>query len=65
MFHLGGTTSKPRFAAVFGDCLAFAYAGACARYLGITPIWFEAGHFECVKGLLRLARNEMRYRNRV
>lgn len=32
--------------------------------LGITPIWFEADRFEFVEGLLRLARNEMRYRRR-
>lgn len=30
--------------------------------LGITPIWFPAGEFEFVEGILRLARNEMRYR---
>ena len=32
--------------------------------LGITPIWFEAGRFECIEGILRLARNELRYRRR-
>jgi hypothetical protein len=32
--------------------------------LGITPIWFEAGRFECVEGLLRLIRNEIRYRRK-
>lgn len=30
--------------------------------LGITGIWFEKGQFECVEGMLRLARNELRYR---
>jgi hypothetical protein len=30
--------------------------------LGITGIWFERGQFECVEGMLRLARNELRYR---
>jgi NAD-dependent SIR2 family protein deacetylase len=30
--------------------------------LGVTAIWFEKGQFECVEGMLRLARNELRYR---
>jgi hypothetical protein len=30
--------------------------------LGITGIWFEKGHFECIEAMLRLARNELRYR---
>jgi NAD-dependent SIR2 family protein deacetylase len=30
--------------------------------LGITGIWFEKGQFDCVEGMLRLARNELRYR---
>ncbi|MAY01826.1 MAG: hypothetical protein CMQ38_02465 [Gammaproteobacteria bacterium] len=30
--------------------------------LGITPIWFEKGQFDFVEGILRLARNELRYR---
>ena len=30
--------------------------------LGITAIWFEKGQFEYVEGMLRLARNELRYR---
>jgi hypothetical protein len=30
--------------------------------LGITGIWFEKGEFGCVEALLRLARNELRYR---
>lgn len=30
--------------------------------LGITGIWFEKGQFEYVEGMLRLARNELRYR---
>ena len=30
--------------------------------LGITPIWFPAGEFDFVAGILRLARNEMRFR---
>ena len=30
--------------------------------LGITSIWFEKGQFEYVEGMLRLARNELRYR---
>ncbi|HJQ12287.1 MAG TPA: SIR2 family protein [Gemmatimonadaceae bacterium] len=29
--------------------------------LGVTGIWFEHGQFECVEGMLRLARNELRY----
>lgn len=32
--------------------------------LGITPIWFEAGQFGFVEDILRLARNELRYRRR-
>ena len=30
--------------------------------LGITGIWFEKGEFEYVEAMLRLARNELRYR---
>jgi len=30
--------------------------------LGITPIWFPASEFDFVEGILRLARNELRYR---
>jgi hypothetical protein len=30
--------------------------------LGITPIWFPPGEFDCVEGILRLARNELRHR---
>jgi hypothetical protein len=30
--------------------------------LGITGIWFEKGQFECVETMLRLARDELRYR---
>lgn len=30
--------------------------------LGITGIWFEKGQFEYIDGMLRLARNELRYR---
>jgi hypothetical protein len=30
--------------------------------LGITGIWFEKDQFECVEAMLRLARNELRYR---
>jgi hypothetical protein len=30
--------------------------------LGITPIWFPAGEFHFVEGILRLARNELRFR---
>jgi hypothetical protein len=32
--------------------------------LGITPIWFPAGEFDFVEGILRLARNELRHRRR-
>lgn len=31
--------------------------------LGITAIWFEKGHFEYIGEVLRLARNELRYRS--
>ncbi|PCJ51084.1 MAG: hypothetical protein COA74_01070 [Gammaproteobacteria bacterium] len=31
--------------------------------LGITAIWFEKGQYDCVEAMLRLARNEIRYRN--
>lgn len=30
--------------------------------LGITGIWFEKNQFDCVEEMLRLARNELRYR---
>jgi hypothetical protein len=32
--------------------------------LGITPIWFPVGEFDHVAGILRLARNELKYRRR-
>jgi hypothetical protein len=30
--------------------------------LGITPIWFPADEFDFIEGILRLARNELRFR---
>jgi NAD-dependent SIR2 family protein deacetylase len=30
--------------------------------LGITPIWFQPGQFQFVEDILRMARNEIRYR---
>lgn len=30
--------------------------------LGVTGIWYEKGQFEYVEGILRLARNELRYK---
>jgi hypothetical protein len=30
--------------------------------LGITGIWFEKGQYDSIEGMLRLARNELRYR---
>ncbi|HUQ38391.1 MAG TPA: SIR2 family protein [Aestuariivirga sp.] len=30
--------------------------------IGVTPIWFPAGKFDFVEGILRLARNELRFR---
>ncbi len=30
--------------------------------IGVTPIWFPAGEFDFVEGILRLARNELLYR---
>jgi NAD-dependent SIR2 family protein deacetylase len=30
--------------------------------IGVTPIWFPAGEFDFVEGILRMARNELRYR---
>lgn len=30
--------------------------------IGVTPIWFPAGEFNFVEGILRLARNELRFR---
>lgn len=32
--------------------------------LGFTPVWFQPGRFDCVEGILRVARNELRYRKR-
>ena len=29
---------------------------------GITPIWFPKGSYDCIEQILRLAKNEMRYR---
>lgn len=31
--------------------------------LGLTGIWFETNRYECVEGILRLARNELAYRD--
>ncbi len=31
--------------------------------LGLTGIWFETKRYECVEGILRLARNELAYRD--
>ena len=30
--------------------------------LGITAIWFEKGRYDSVESILRLAKNELRYR---
>jgi hypothetical protein len=30
--------------------------------IGVTPIWFPTGEFNFVEGILRLARNELRFR---
>ncbi|MEG3192064.1 SIR2 family protein [Lysobacter sp. D1-1-M9] len=30
--------------------------------IGVTPIWFPPGEFQFVEGILRLARNELRFR---
>jgi hypothetical protein len=30
--------------------------------LGITPLWFPAGEFDYVEGILRLVRNELHFR---
>src|SRR5690606_19067268 len=32
---------------------------------GITPIWFPKGSYDCIEQILRLARNEMRYRGHI
>src|SRR5438445_4724475 len=32
--------------------------------LGVTGIWFQKGQFEYVEGMLRLARNELRYKGK-
>jgi len=32
---------------------------------GITPIWFPKGSYDYIEQILRLARNEMRYRGNV
>lgn len=32
---------------------------------GITAIWFEKGYYDYVENILRLARNELRYRGNV
>lgn len=29
--------------------------------IGITPIWFEKGHFEYIESMLQLAKNELQY----
>lgn len=47
-----------------GDEASMLSRNAYLLSVGITPIWFEPNRFDCVEGLLRLARDEMRYRNR-
>ena len=41
---------------------ALADRNAYLQRLGITAIWFEKGRYEYVENILRLARNEVRYR---
>lgn len=42
-----------------GDEVAIAARNAVLLRLGITPIWFPAGEFDFVEGILRMTRNEV------
>lgn len=46
------------------DEAALAARNVYLLRLGITPIWFPAGQFDYVEGILRLARNELRHRRK-
>lgn len=45
-----------------GDEAALIARNEYLLRIGVTPIWFPAGEFDFVEGILRLARNELRYR---
>ena len=62
------TISKKELTSMFQDYRSSIWNRATAKglesqaNLGITAIWFEKGQFDYVEGMLRLARNELRYR---
>ena len=45
-----------------GDEAALIRRNEYLLRIGVTPIWFPAGEFDFVEGILRLARNELRFR---
>lgn len=45
-----------------GDEAALVARNTYLLRIGVTPIWFPAGDFAFVEGILRLARNELRFR---
>lgn len=45
-----------------GDEAALIARNEYLLRIGVTPIWFPAGEFDFVEGILRLARNELRFR---
>lgn len=45
-----------------GDEAALIARSVYLLRIGVTPIWFPAGEFDFVEGILRLARNELRFR---
>lgn len=45
-----------------GDEAALIARNEYLLRIGVTPIWFPTGDFDFVEGILRLARNELRYR---
>lgn len=45
-----------------GDEAALIARNEYLLRIGVTPIWFPAGDFDFVEGILRLARNELHFR---
>lgn len=45
-----------------GDEAALIARNEYLLRIGVTPIWFPIGEFDFIEGILRLARNELRFR---
>ncbi|MFZ4107074.1 SIR2 family NAD-dependent protein deacylase [Flavobacterium sp.] len=64
---LGDTDRPPHFSleSMPADEVELANRNAYLLSFGITPIWFPKSSYEFVEQILRLAKNEMRYRGNV